>query len=124
MVRSTARVVIAPPSTSHHAGDANPEKITEGFAIANTAANRKNRSVVIASAKNPEAQAAMVKTTRIPPRTDTAEASTNRGDSHSNRATPPISARGAHRVMAGARGGTALSRPRMYAAVYLYHTSD
>jgi hypothetical protein len=43
--------------------------------------------VVIASAKKPEAQAAMVKTTRIPPRTDTADASRNRGDSHSNRAT-------------------------------------
>src|SRR5262249_8202674 len=106
VVRSTAILVIAPPSTSHHAGDSNPEKITAGLAILNTAASTKNNSVVIDSARNPVAQATIVSPTRIPARTNAGEASNNRGESQSNKTTPAQSVRGTHRAMSTATRGT------------------
>jgi hypothetical protein len=107
MVRSTAIVVIVPPTTSHHAGDSNPEKITEGLAISNTAANRKNKSVVIDWLKNPNAQAKIVNATRTPPRTNSGEASKSRGESQRNRGTAAVSAMCT--LGLGAREGTQFS---------------
>ncbi len=99
-------VVMAPPNTSHHAGVVNPEKITGGGAISNAAASMKNTRLVIGSARNPVAQAAMQQATRMPARTKIGEPSNSHGASPSSGMIAAIVAR--RRISDGAGGDASI----------------